>query len=67
MDTKNTNKGEPVRKEVCSIRLPKELLREVEKIAEEEDRPRGAVLRRIVSQWFEQKLAGGEMGDGKNE
>jgi len=56
-----------MRKEVCSIRLPKELLRAVEKIAVEEDRPRGAVLRRIVAQWFEQKRAGVDMGDGKNE
>lgn len=56
-----------MRKEVCSIRLPKELLRAVEKIAAEEDRPRGAVLRRIVAQWFEQKLAGGDMGDVKND
>jgi predicted transcriptional regulator len=67
LDTKNTNNGGPVRKEVCSIRLPKELLRAVEKIAVEEDRPRGAVLRRIVAQWFEQKRAGVDMGDGKNE
>ena len=56
-----------MRKEVCSIRLPKELLRAVEKIAAEEDRPRGAVLRRIVAQWFEQKWAGGDMGPGKGD
>lgn len=56
-----------MRKQVFSVRLPEEVLRAIEKISTQEDRPRGAVLRRIVAQWFEQKLAGGDMGDVKND
>ena len=41
-----------MKKQVCSIRLPEEILREIEKIAKEEDRTRGAVIRRIVQHFF---------------
>ena len=41
-----------MKKQVCSIRLPEEILREIQKIAKKEDRTRGAVIRRIVQQFF---------------
>ncbi|MHB1756931.1 MAG: ribbon-helix-helix protein, CopG family [Leptospirillum sp.] len=41
-----------VRKQFCSIRLPEEIFREIEKIAKKEDRTRSAVIRRIVQQFF---------------
>ncbi|MHB8543861.1 MAG: ribbon-helix-helix protein, CopG family [Leptospirales bacterium] len=41
-----------MKKQFCSIRLPEEILREIEKIAKEEDRSRSAVIRRIVQQFF---------------
>lgn len=41
-----------MKKQVCSIRLPEEILREIEKIAKKEDRTRGAVIRRIVQHFF---------------
>ena len=42
-----------MKKQVCSIRLPEEVLREIEKIAKKEDRTRGAVIRRIVQHFFQ--------------
>ena len=35
-------------KQVFSVRLPEEVLREIEKISIEEDRPRGGVIRRLL-------------------
>ncbi len=42
-----------MRKEVCSIRLEREILSKIDRIAEEEDRSRGAVVRRIIRQYFQ--------------
>ena len=44
-----------MKKQVCSIRLPEEILFEIEKIAKKEDRTRGAVIRRIVQHFFLKK------------
>ena len=55
-----------MKKQFCSIRLPEEILQEVEKIAKKEDRSRSAVIRRIVQQFFskEEKNGNGKrMGD----
>jgi predicted transcriptional regulator len=37
-----------VRKQVFSVRLPEEVLQAIEKISTKEDRPRGAVIRRLL-------------------
>lgn len=41
-----------MKQQFCSIRLPEEIFREIEKIAKKEDRTRSAVIRRIVQQFF---------------
>ena len=41
-----------MKKQFCSIRLPEDIFREIEKIAKKEDRTRSAVIRRIVQQFF---------------
>ena len=47
-----------MKKQVCSMRLEGEILSKIDRIACEEDRTRGAVIRRIIRQFFE---------GGKNE
>ena len=44
--------GEELKKEVCSIRIENEILSKIDRIAAEEDRSRGAVIRRILRQFF---------------
>ena len=51
-----------MKKQFCSIRLPEEILREIEKIAKKEDRTRSAVIRRIVQQFFSKE----EKNESKN-
>lgn len=41
-----------MKKQFCSIRLPEEIFRAIEKIAKKEDRTRSAVIRRIVQEFF---------------
>ena len=42
-----------MKKEVCSIRIENEILSKIDRIAAEEDRSRGAVIRRIIRQYFQ--------------
>ena len=42
-----------MRKEVCSIRIENEFLSKIDRIAQEEDRTRGAVIRRIIREFFQ--------------
>ena len=37
-----------MKKQAFAVRLPEEVLQAIGKIAEEEDRPRGAVIRRLL-------------------
>lgn len=37
-----------MRKQIFSVRLPEKVLQAIEKISTEEDRPRGAVIRRLL-------------------
>ena len=37
-----------MKKQAFAVRLPEEVLQAIGKIAEEEDRPRGAVIRRLI-------------------
>ena len=41
-----------MKKQAFAVRLPEEVLQAIGKIAEEEDRTRSAVIRRIVQQFF---------------
>ena len=41
-----------MKKQVCSIRIENEILSKIDRIAAEEDRSRGAVIRRIIRQFF---------------
>ena len=57
--------GEELRKEVCSIRIENEILSKIDRIAVEEDRSRGAVIRRIIRQFF--RVGGAKsQSDGKD-
>lgn len=56
-----------MKKQFCSIRLPEEILREVEKIAKKEDRSRSAVIRRIVQQFFSKEKPNESENDWKND
>ena len=55
-----------MKKQFCSIRLPVEILREIEKIAKKEDRTRSAVVRRIVQQFFSKEEANDSENHRKN-
>ena len=55
-----------VKKQFCSIRLPEEIFREIEKIAKKEDRTRSAVIRRIVQQFFSKEETNASENHPKN-
>jgi len=40
-------------KKHCSVRIENEILSKIDRIAAEEDRSRGAVIRRIIRQYFQ--------------
>jgi len=50
---KTQNGGEGVKKPVFSVRIENEILSKIDRIASEEDRSRGAVIRRIIRQFFQ--------------
>ena len=55
-----------MKKQFCSIRLPEDIFREIEKIAKKEDRTRSAVIRRIVQQFFSKEETHESENHGKN-
>lgn len=42
-----------MKKQAFAVRLPEEVLQAIGKIAKEEERSRGAVIRRIIRQYFQ--------------
>ena len=49
---KTKNGGEGVKKTVFSVRIENEILSKIDRIAAEEDRTRGAVIRRVLREFF---------------
>ena len=47
------NGGPEMKKQAFAVRLPEEVLQAIGKIAKEEERSRGAVIRRIIRQYFQ--------------